>query len=242
MSKARFKKGDKVRILDGSKIADYTCNWVDVMKMYVGKEATIASVCKHSITGKTYYCLKENIFHWDERSLKLIDKNETIVIYRDGQTVVALNKATKEKATAKCAPDDKFDFETGAKLAFKRLMPDKFKVGDRVIGNKSANKYYRITKEGYRGRVDEVLKDGSIVVDGCTVLADCFELDTSPEYFNGKVVCIESMSPFTTKGKIYKIKGGFGHFDDGTKFTFKPVTSVAELNKRTLSTFLEVVE
>lgn len=57
-----------------------------------------------------------------DRHLELArDKNECIVIYRKDNTVTALNKATGDKAVAKCNPADKFDFMTGAKLAFERL-------------------------------------------------------------------------------------------------------------------------
>mgnify|MGYP006916043099 CR=1 FL=1 len=46
---------------------------------------------------------------------------ETIVIYRDGNSVIAKDKVTGKKAVAKCHPDDEFDFMTGAKLALERL-------------------------------------------------------------------------------------------------------------------------
>lgn len=89
--------------------------------------------------------------------------NKPIVIYRVGRTVVAYDQGTDKSATAKCHPDDEFDFYTGAKLAFSRLTgcdsakPNnkaecdiahdantaKFKVGDTVrvksglvVGNK----------------------------------------------------------------------------------------------------------
>lgn len=48
--------------------------------------------------------------------------NETIVIYRKGNEVIALDKKTGKKAIAKCSPEDAFDFNIGAKLAFDRLM------------------------------------------------------------------------------------------------------------------------
>lgn len=47
---------------------------------------------------------------------------EVIVIYRKDNKVIAHNKATDEKAEAKCSLEDKFDFNVGAKLAFSRLM------------------------------------------------------------------------------------------------------------------------
>lgn len=58
-----------------------------------------------------------------EDALDLVKhQNETIVIYRNDNKVVALDKSTGEKAEAKCNPADEFDFRTGAKLAFNRLM------------------------------------------------------------------------------------------------------------------------
>jgi hypothetical protein len=58
--------------------------------------------------------------------------SETIVIYRNDNKVVALDKTTGEKAEAKCNPVDEFDFRTGAKLAFIRLMGEDAKPDDDV--------------------------------------------------------------------------------------------------------------
>ena len=52
----------------------------------------------------------------------LREKPECIVIYRKGKETIALDKTTGKKAVAKCSPEDKYDFEVGAKLAFTRLM------------------------------------------------------------------------------------------------------------------------
>lgn len=82
-----------------------------------------------------------------DKSLKKI-KSETIVIYRDGNKVTALDKSTGKKAIARCNPADEFDFHIGAKLAFSRLMGepeenqqgelkivkcDRYEVGDKVL-------------------------------------------------------------------------------------------------------------
>lgn len=82
--------------------------------------------------------------------MSLIPVQEMIVIYRKDNKVVALDKATGKEGVARCAPEDTFDFETGAKLAFKRLVGEdtaepvkpeepKFKVSEfvRVVGAKS---------------------------------------------------------------------------------------------------------
>ena len=49
-------------------------------------------------------------------------KDETIVIFRKGQEVIALDKSTGERGVAKCHPNDKFDFKVGAVVAFNRLV------------------------------------------------------------------------------------------------------------------------
>lgn len=69
--------------------------------------------------------------------------NETIVLYRKDNRVIALDKSTGERAEAICSPKDNFDFHTGARLAFQRLlgepeavptpMPELVKYNGKVI-------------------------------------------------------------------------------------------------------------
>lgn len=117
----KFKVGDKVRILDGSKIKNYVGGWYTNMKKYVDTITTISCVCK-SRSGKIgYKCHDISNYIFDGRGLERCG-NETIVIYRKDNEVIALDKRTGKKAIAKCSPEDKFDFNIGAKLAFDRLM------------------------------------------------------------------------------------------------------------------------
>lgn len=62
-----------------------------------------------------------------------------------------------------------------------------------------------------------------------------------PEYYNGKIVCIENFPEYTTVGKIYEIKRGTLIFDNGHKEieTFK---SIDEINRLLVSQFIELVE
>lgn len=57
-----------------------------------------------------------------------------IVIYNRDKEVIAVDKNTGKKAIARCCPEDTFDFETGAKIAFERLLsdPDNIAIGDMV--------------------------------------------------------------------------------------------------------------
>ena len=118
----KFKVGDKVRILDGSKIKNYACGWYEeTMKEYVDTITTISYIYKFSNGKIGYRCYGTCGYVFDERGLERC-VNETIVIYRKDNETIALDKATGNKAIAKCSPEDTFDFNIGAKLAFDRLM------------------------------------------------------------------------------------------------------------------------
>ena len=122
---AKFKVGDKVEILDGSKIPNYAGGFSIFMRDYIGKTATISKIHRSRLSN-TYYELIEVGCVWDERGLKLVtDHDEKIVITTDGKTTTAKKydgKTVVKTAVAKCSPDDKFDFDTGAKIAFDRLI------------------------------------------------------------------------------------------------------------------------
>ena len=54
-------------------------------------------------------------------AMEYIGKN-TLVIYRNGNAVTAVNKATGETGVAICSPSDEFDFNVGAAIALARLL------------------------------------------------------------------------------------------------------------------------
>ncbi|MBR1740009.1 MAG: hypothetical protein IJ737_06940 [Ruminococcus sp.] len=117
--KPKFKVGDRVRILDGSKIPHYVCTWNDKeMPKYVGSIQTIRAASAHG------YKMKDIPFFWDERGLELVEDQQKIVITTDGKTtkaVLYVGKYKIDQAAAKCSPDDTFSFMAGAKLALARL-------------------------------------------------------------------------------------------------------------------------
>lgn len=90
--------------------------------------------CKKTyfLTRNYYTILEFSDFEWDNKNTK----RKPVIIYQNGQDVIALDKETGEKAVAKCHPNDKFDFAIGAKIAFGRLYHSKddkeINVGDRV--------------------------------------------------------------------------------------------------------------
>ena len=119
---SKFKVGDKVRILDGSKIENYAGGWNPNMGRYVGEVYKVANVAHYNSLSNMYKYELEGVgYVGDERWLERCG-NETIVIYRKDNDVIALDKRTGKKAIAKCSPEDTFDFNVGAKLAFDRLM------------------------------------------------------------------------------------------------------------------------
>lgn len=79
------------------------------------------TVCYKTISGKPSGRPSFEIGSPFSMNLMSVNNNETIVIYRKGNETIALDKSTGKKAVAKCSPQDKFDFYTGAKLALERL-------------------------------------------------------------------------------------------------------------------------
>ena len=117
MRKRKFKVGER-----------YTS------KLFVDKGAVIEIteisgdvVSYKDIAGRTYSVKNFEIGSLFSDMLKKVG-SETIVIYRNDNKVIALDKSTGEKAEAKCNPADEFDFRTGAKLAFNRLMGEDVKL------------------------------------------------------------------------------------------------------------------
>ena len=121
----KYKAGDKVRIV--SKWGEGCCqSQTGRMDKWLGKVMTVRDV------GITLYRMVEDIednesggWAWTENCIAGLACENKIVITSDGEKTLARlydgNKIIKT-ATAKCSPDDNFSFETGAKIAFERLI------------------------------------------------------------------------------------------------------------------------
>ncbi len=122
----KYKVGDKVRIVS---------EWGDgcgqnsrgEMDKWLGKNMTIRAIyygCS--------YKMKEDVTEWrgdgwlwNENCIAGLACEKKIVITTNGaETFARLYDGEKvvKTATAKCSPDDNFDFETGARYAFSRLL------------------------------------------------------------------------------------------------------------------------
>lgn len=149
-----FKVGDRVRCINRyygngyivgkvGKVIDvdlYSCGSGEILVEFD------SDICGHDGGGKG----KRNHCWWIENSSEYLElantKRKPVIIYQNGQEIVALDKETGERAVAKCHPNDEFDFAIGAKIAFGRLyhsqdyIPEsnkakdisKINVGDRV--------------------------------------------------------------------------------------------------------------
>ncbi len=135
----KFKNGDRVRIRKWDDLVsefgldedgDVSCNgcFNKEMRHLCGREATICSVRDKEFeltdwsdaSGDLYWCFTVDM-------LEPVNKKEgkKIVITTDGKTTTARifdGKRVVKTTTARCAPEDEFDFKTGAKIAFDRLV------------------------------------------------------------------------------------------------------------------------
>lgn len=213
MRKRKFKVGER-----------YTS------KLFVDKGAVIEItkisgdvVSYKDIAGRTYSVKNFEIGSLFSDMLKKVG-SETIVIYRNDNKVIALDKSTGEKAEANCNPADEFDFRTGAKLAFNRLMgedvkPDngvrevkrKAKVGEyvKVVNEKSVFNTY---KNGEIFKVTYVTKSGCICKNSekqCGlwheeyVVLENYKLEKEPE--KKDEICVGDTVKVTNTSKQYNL-------------------------------------
>ena len=199
---AKFKVGDKVNC------ADYGNGVITKIITSVMPEIPYYVVFE---SGKKLYLGADR--------LTLLVAREFIVIRRDGAKTIAELRHDREvikSGTAICNASDTFDFNTGAKLAFDRLMgreepkPEpqpahRFKVGDRVVEK----------KVGYG--------DGEIVAilmglydvkfsDRRLYLAEdrLFPAPEPPKFYTGKVFAEKSTEPLfeSRDGKVFEFVDG----------------------------------
>ena len=145
----KYRVGDKVRIVSEWREGCYQ-NKKGEMDKWLGKVMTIRSVDYYNLC----YRMNEDKgergglgWYWYENSIEgLVCGEKKIVITSDGEKTLARlydgNKVIKT-ATAKCSPDDKFSFETGAKIAFERLFDSEEKEEPKHFNGKAVcvNKY-----------------------------------------------------------------------------------------------------
>lgn len=161
MEKHKFKVGDRYKsgyfadndaVIEITEISGGTVFYKDVVGESIG--------LKHFQIGSIFSAALEKV-------------DTTIVIYRNDNKVVALDKSTGEKAEAKCNPADEFDFRTGAKLAFNRLMGEDVKPDNGVREVKRKAKVGEYIKVVYAMPCLIPYKNGDIFKVNCVTTSGC---------------------------------------------------------------------
>lgn len=211
----RFKAEDKVRVKK-FKVRPSYWNWDGKMDHLMGK------VVKIERTVNSRYVVRDskNDCDWIFREDDLEPVNETIVIYSKEREVIALDKATGDKAIARCNPADEYDFHIGAKLAFDRLMNSNKEsttvddmrkrlksycegrsCSDCILGSPTCRcgcGAHFMSKDGAGNYTmsNKEIKDAFNIISG-----------TAPKLYNGKIVFTKGDSIFKT-GHVYEVKDG----------------------------------
>lgn len=124
----KFNIGDRVRVLDGSKIKDYTRGWY--MIDAIGKEGIITrrSIIKNLPAYKIKFINVESDMYrfcvFDERELEFVgfDAINFVIIGRKVYARMCDSNGEVTTSEAKCHPDDDFDLKTGMNIALDRLL------------------------------------------------------------------------------------------------------------------------
>ena len=161
MFQPKFKIGDQVRVKKDLKVHERRGGYQVTPQIYYmrGNTAIVTSIgeCR-SIP---FVQLDNKFLYFSPEMLERV-KPEKIVIYQNGNKVVAKNTANGKTAEARCNPSDDFDFNIGAKLAFERLVnsePEKPKYYSGKVVCIDAR-----TDEFTKGRIYEV-KNGRMKTD-----------------------------------------------------------------------------
>ena len=123
--KFKFEVGQKVRILDGSKISDYVCGWNQRMIYDVGKIVTITEqIDNHRDPA---YRVAETEWSYDERGLVDASSKNGIkkIILNDPATIILWTDGSK---TVVKAHNEDFDAEKGIAMCFMK----------KALGNKGS--------------------------------------------------------------------------------------------------------
>lgn len=206
-----------------------------------------------------------------ENSFDLIQKStqKLIITVNGAETLARLYEGDKvvKTATAKCSPDDTFNFETGAKLAVGRLFTTteqkaiKIEVGksywlkpyDEVkahfgIGMMSWKRIQKNPVKIKEMKTCGVYTGETVNEDEWAFLPEHFAKE-APQYYNGKVVCVSVSGGYFayTVGKIYEFIDGRVKIDNGSIVPSDKsgaVTSLEDWNGRyyTRAKFIPLVE
>lgn len=197
------------------------------------------------------------------------ESDQKIVITHDGKTTTATmycDDGTKKVATARCAPEDTFDFNIGAKLAMDRLMEyvknSKYTVVQVRFARSNRSYHYKTkdtaAKVGMKIIVPVGTGTGNRKIEceitnvvsgdhyiGTFPMSDMKEIQIEEvKLYNGKVVCTNDggIPNHLTVGKIYTFVNGNCENNIGGMILAIPAKHIKDLNSRASFKFLEIVE
>lgn len=209
MSKPNFKVGDKVIIKDWDEmVKEYGVNsWGGIdchpysfssfMKILCGEEATIIGMHpdgtvlldfkKSDFKSRSNLC----ILSYCMDMIKYPKKSQNIIIYQKGNKVIAKDRTTDKTGTAICSPEDEFNFNIGASIAFERLVgKDSIDKARKVVNNAKEELKKKI-EIGNNVRITDIDKQ---YVNYMTFFKDnnmSYELAT--RYYYGKTVPVDEV-------------------------------------------------
>lgn len=101
----KFKLGDKVRVLDGSSIKDYSGGWNGYMMKFVGNVYTIRKRYENSDGTRFAYQISDDVggHLFDERGLELVERKPEIT--REDFENAVVRVMTEDKDTAQLLSD-----------------------------------------------------------------------------------------------------------------------------------------
>lgn len=186
MKERKFKVGERYKsgmLFDNGTVIEIT-------------EINGDSVFYKDVVGKTMGDKRFQSYSAFAEFLKKVG-SETIVIYRKDNKVIALDKSTGERAEASCNPADEFDFCTGAKLAFSRLMGDDVKPDNGVREVKRKAKVGEYVKVVYampcliHYKNGDIFKVNHVTPSGCI----CKKSEENVGLWHKEYVVLENYKP-----------------------------------------------
>lgn len=195
----KFKVGDKVRVrtdlVIGKKYGGQGCKerltFLDAMRLRAGHILTVA---EHTTHGN--YAMEETAYYFSADMLEPASKDHRkIVITQDGVVIKArlYNGDTVIKETsAKCHPDDEFNFEIGASLAFECLGLQSDITTERsqyYSGKVVCVKSAQYTDVFTKGRIYTII-DGKLFDNGGALYDDIISVDHLNEQLCSKFIAL----------------------------------------------------
>ena len=154
---AKFKVGDKVKILDGSNIEGYIGSWIsDSMEKYVGRILTISHIISDDNNGVSYR-MQDTCYTFDERGLELAEKeNNTMKVKSINMPEIANYTYDKTTGMTEIKWSDKTETTVYTEIG---TVPDQFTGFVVAYAKKAAGNTSRINNLFEKWAIKKPIKD-----------------------------------------------------------------------------------